>query len=1066
MKKRQKFVSLLLGCSMIASLACTPVMAEGNPLYMTQDFSTDIAMNQWTINDWSSVGGDVIFADASTAGKPGAVEGDGDKVLMLRRNGYYNTVNWNFSEMAKVQGMSADLADGETVEVSFDFAVERQIETIQDKGSSMIGLNLPCVGTDYSTSSPIYFSMLGTELKINGVMSTDEVHEPIYDLVNKDGSTWHRISLVARYEGAEEQEDGTSIGVGTSQLFVDGKTICEPLSFTYTPGGTYIMHGGNNVHEYSQDYANILSLRNESSANYPDILYFDDMVARQVDYTAFKAALAAAKTATTSLPEDYSQNALDALKDAIASYDDYEADVPASQEVLDAAIADLNALVTKLQNSSAEDDVVIMTKISEDFNGTLNHGCWGSFDWTYTPSADTPEFLPETSFAGRNAGEDDLALVWDNEGPQTNYIIWDLLRSGMTPVPKGEIFEFAFDMAVEPVQDDTATADTGLRVSINENDFSIFSGHRRGTIWNYATNTEQNQINRVINPNEAVTWHRYNMLVQYLDNGVGKAQIYMDGEAMGPAIGFTYEDGQEIISGAPYKEPFTAGQPSYIKIINDTWISTSDNGWFDNVVAGGIDFYELNQAYKNANKAIAELTEGGYSTMAKAALDKLLADNLAYKNKTADTLLPQAKIDEIAEAIKEATEELKNSTADDDAKYVPTVTYNFDGEWNPERWNPGALWQCDANYGQLVNSNGLFGRVATATDKALQWRNENPWANHATFKMMNNGMIDYYPRGMVMEASFDLAIEYGADDPTKVGGNSFIAINPIPGCEPIRIWIPHRTGQISSVQHSVNGTEVNEVLWTTMDPNLETAWHKISLLVRYDDDTLKTGTAAAYLDGKPLGSTYQFNYNAEEYNAAEYGVWKMNTPSVLQICNLTHIENSDKIYMDNLKLAPVTQKKAKLEKLVEDAYELYYELEETNGATAEQLEDFRLKIGAARSVYEGKNTTFEGIGDESEVLFTQELIDKAISELETLMNSFGLTVSVSEYGVLTATMVGKTATVAVAAYDSSDRIVAVISGDQTASLDMSTVDAAYAKAFAWDALGTMMPVSDAVPFNP
>lgn len=1063
MKKRQKFVSLLLGCSMIASLACTPVLAEGTQPNIKEEFTADLNMSQWSIGEWSAVGGDVLYVDAVTVGKPGAEENDGDKVLKMKRNGFYNTVNCNAVHVAELQGRPLDLSDGQTVDVSFDFAVERQTDTVQDKGGSYVGFNMP-LDKAYNEGSPLYFLMYGTELKISSVTSNGSNYNTNFDLVNQDGSTWHRINMVIRYEGVKEQEDGTSIGVGTSQMFIDGKTICEPLTFTYDPNGTYILHGGNNDTPIPQNYV-IFTMKNETSVESPDTLYFDDMVIRNVDYTAFKSALAAARTATTSLPEDYSQNALDALNDAIAAYDDYEADVPASQEVLDAAIADLNALVTELQNSPAEDDVVIMTKVSEDFNGTLNHGCWGSFDWTYTPSADTPEFLPETSFAGRNAGEDDLALVWDNEGPQTNYIIWDLLKSGMTPVPKGEIFEFAFDMAVEPVQDDTSTVDTGVRVSINENDFSIFSGHRRGTIWNYATNTEQNQINRVINPNDVVTWHRYNMLVQYLDNGVGKAQIYMDGEAMGPAIGFTYEDGKEIISGAPDKEPFTAGQPSYIKIINDTWVSTSDNGWFDNVVAGGIDFSELNQAYKNANKVIAELTAGGYSTMAKAVLDKLLADNLAYKNKTADTLLPQAKIDEIAEAINEATEELKNSTADDDAKYVPTVTYNFDGEWNPERWNQGALWQCDADYGQLVNSNGLFGRVATATDKALQWRNENPWVNHATFKMMNNGMIDYYPRGMVMEASFDLAVEYGAD-PTKNGGNTFIAINPVPGCEPIRIWIPHRSGQISSVQHSVNGTEVNEVLWTTMDPNLETAWHKVSLLVRYDDDTLKTGTAAAYLDGKPLGSTYQFNYNAEEYNAAEYGVWKMNTPSVLQISNLTHTENSDKIYMDNLKLAPVTQKKAKLEKLVEDAYELYYELEETNGATAEQLEDFRLKIGAARSVYEGKNVTFEGIGDDGEVLFTQELIDKAISELETLMNSFGLTVSVSEYGVLTATMVGKTATVAVAAYDSSDRIVAVISGDQTASLDMATVDAAYAKAFAWDALGTMMPVSDAVPFNP
>jgi len=742
----------------------------------------------------------------------------------------------------------------------------------------------------------------------------------------------------------------------------------------------------------------------------------------------------------------------------------------------------------------------VVPEIYEDFNSTIAIGA-NSTEQAWTYSADYHELVMSDGLFGRETDEDDKSLRWSNNNAWVNYLLFfpengeessgdgkDWCGADVT-IPTGTVMETSFLLAVEPAPASatkSGSVEIGWNCMTDSSPISFVMSHGSGIVSTLKHNGEEAQTVAVGLSDNGTKWHEVSFLTRYDANNVGESALFIDGVQVGTNMVFSYNQEAHAYGNGMGTHP--NDQLHALTIRNTTHRQNPDKVYLDDLRIGELDKSALAEAVEEIQAKRDRMDTEEHSKVAVDALDKKLAEVRLLAQGT--SLVPETAFAGYISALENALKTAEESLPDgEDVSDITSASEDFDGEYSyGSRWDPNAVWAFLQDEKTMVSSNGLFGRVADADDLTVKWTNTNPWGNHLYYLPQRDTLDDFFPRGVTAEVSLDFAVEPSTDTAGTTVETIEIAVNP--GMYLSHIIIPHKTATIQTVKSMNDGFE--EAVNFKLNPDGVVTWHHLSFLLRFDDDDKGIGTAAVFIDGEPLCSTYQFSYSESEFALGEqFGNWKQNSIYGLFIKNLTHASNPDNLYFDNVKIQAVASRKSEYRAIIKRAEELLGRCvvgDEMGEYLQEDVDELKALLADAYSVYNGAESDYEGNITGEATMYPSNVIDgtlealrnalteipeRAHSDILTLEKSGGKVVA--EYQRLSYLDASYDRRLMLVLYDEKDIVVGIVYDDGDGTLSFTDVDeengeikslkaeanlsdypnAKTARAYIWNSMGEM-----------
>lgn len=729
--------------------------------------------------------------------------------------------------------------------------------------------------------------------------------------------------------------------------------------------------------------------------------------------------------------------------------------------------------------------------------------------------------------------------------------------------PAGMAMETSFDFAIEKFAacndgylafsiNDAGTAQTNsvksrIQVKIERNNGAI-------TVTTGTSTTHETLIPAV----ELDAWHSMKFVVVFdegtyseetaVNSGKARASIYLDDELMCSISDFDWAGTTKGSDGWQYKTKQKDNNTSalcwdnnsiwhvlFTNMTKATKITTgqrSANLYVDNFKMGQVDYTELNNAIAEVE---AELDAYGadYGALQVAAVQAKINEAKAYIAQTG-TLLSQAAVTEKANELLDALTELENGTVtlwDDifiDFNDAELGSHSVIGAHNSGK----PIWASPKSDVDTVVQSSEIDSTAAADDYSIALTGSGSYytrffPSRAGWGELNDeAYLDGIPAGTVVETSMKFANGNTATSGTlHIGLNMVGSVDINTNATPFLMNMSDGYNKIESIQYNDQRITVDKSI---MDDEGNPKWMDLKIITVYTEENScttaenpstnddadadpKKGYASVYLDGELLCEPYEFTYvgsSAGAHSSWKYkdGVVNGNSSSMewdndgIWNVYFRAKDNAGPLYIDDVRMHVVTEKKVQLKKAIDKANALLAAAEagttlgKYNQADLDALE---AKIADAYTIYNNKTTDAEGNITEGAVytLYTQDTIDTTLTALTTAVDELpskavSEKLEISKSGntvnaVFTKRMFADgsfPAKVIVAVFDNNDKLlgVEVDNGDGTidftgvgtdgedktlsASIDISTMTGAYeARAFVWNSLTGMEPI---VSFEP
>ncbi|MBO5060886.1 MAG: hypothetical protein J6C82_08235 [Clostridia bacterium] len=799
--------------------------------------------------------------------------------------------------------------------------------------------------------------------------------------------------------------------------------------------------------------------------------------------------------------------------------------------------------------------------IGEDFSDTASiptGSDWGRKRWTEQDAWKDASFVQVNGVAGKTAAETDYALSFTNSSSSSNWVRFypnqgadnqGLAVPGKTwgyyeTYPSGMAMEISYDFAVTP----STNAENGeIKLGLNQNNTYVQIGGTGKELTNicvYGTNYDIDNISLLDEDGNAM-WHKLSTVIVYdegtvtdsVNSGTGRIAFYLDDEVIlsksfnwsgtytGSRAGSNYKNQQlsdynSSTNAIPWDNNSVWGVIFSNLSKNHADFANIGTNWspavlyVDNLKLAQPDYSELQEAIDDAEAEI-EAYGDDYGASAVATLEAKID---AAKAIIAGTGMPiaQSAVADEADALLAELEKLQAG----EIKLFEDITEDFNDTTFMDniggQFSQVQEWLTYGGTTELVAKNGVYG-AADTDDYCLSTTRPSSGTNRLAFfpvrdkwgKLNGENYLDGIPAGTIVETSIDFASDYSSD----AGDASHIYLNGAGDSAPVRISISATTGKITTITTSDGSTvSVNKSL---LGEDGNPKWHNLKIMSVYPTETSGIGYVTVYLDGEELCDTQTFSYSGTYAGHSGFAgkdqhinynnnckYWDGDTINDVWIA--TNFLNGNNLYIDNLKMSIVTEKKVQLKKALDaadallDAAAVGTDLGQHPQADVDSL---KAKMAAAWSAYNNKTSDYTGAAadDAAYTLYTQNMIDTALTELTAETAAFPakavsekLYISKSTDGSMVTAQFKKqaftdgvlAAKVIVAVYDTNDKLlgVAVDTGSGSlsftgvgasgevkklsAELDISEISGAtVARAFVWNSLTGMEPIVDSVDLS-